>query len=114
MKIKLVGKHCFALLKNLETLAGSQAKLLDGVSARGQLCCKDAQHADHGHAAIVELLGPHLGSVQPVYLQAKDVAKVARFLLWVIRPYLLQESTSGNECDEAHDAFTCDHCAEGT
>eukprot|EP00413_Alexandrium_margalefii_P011887 CAMPEP_0204533214 /NCGR_PEP_ID=MMETSP0661-20131031/12160_1 /ASSEMBLY_ACC=CAM_ASM_000606 /TAXON_ID=109239 /ORGANISM="Alexandrium margalefi, Strain AMGDE01CS-322" /LENGTH=78 /DNA_ID=CAMNT_0051539537 /DNA_START=139 /DNA_END=372 /DNA_ORIENTATION=- len=45
----------------------SEAKLLNGILAGSKLCRTDAQDADHGHAAIADLLGPHLIGV---HLQA--------------------------------------------
>merc|ERR1712039_966228 len=62
---------------------GLQTKLLNGVLARRQLRGEDAQHADHGHAAVVELLAPHLWRV---HLQAHGVAKVARLILRGLPP----------------------------
>merc|ERR1711948_218130 len=87
-----------------------QTELLNGVLARRQLRGEDAQHADHGHAAVVELLAPHLWRV---HLQAQGVAKVARLILQGLPPRQLQEPAGNEDRDEANHTLTRVHRAKG-
>merc|ERR1719413_169255 len=100
MKIKFVLKRHRKTSTNAHLIdQRSKTELLDGVLARRQLRGPDAQHADHGHAAVAQLLLPHLWRV---HLHAKGVAKVARLLLGSLPPGQLQEPAGNEERDEAH------------
>mmetsp|Transcript_27468 Transcript_27468/g.85740 ORF Transcript_27468/g.85740 Transcript_27468/m.85740 type:complete len:326 (+) Transcript_27468:100-1077(+) len=56
---------------------GLDAELLHGVEARGQLRDELARDCEHGHAAVVQLLAPHLLGV---LVEAEGVAVAARLV----------------------------------
>merc|ERR550514_1767027 len=75
----------------------SEAELLDGILARRRLGRQDARNADHGEAAVADLLLPGL---LVVHADAEGVAEVAR-LATVVHPEGLQDAAPGDDRDEA-------------
>merc|ERR1719254_154856 len=80
----------------------SESELLNGVLPRCKLRSKNAQDADHGKAAIADLLGPHLLGV---HLDSEWVAKVTGRLAILLPPSQLQDRNPEEEHREAKDAF---------
>eukprot|EP00408_Alexandrium_pacificum_P057369 CAMPEP_0171170674 /NCGR_PEP_ID=MMETSP0790-20130122/8831_1 /TAXON_ID=2925 /ORGANISM="Alexandrium catenella, Strain OF101" /LENGTH=229 /DNA_ID=CAMNT_0011635519 /DNA_START=122 /DNA_END=813 /DNA_ORIENTATION=- len=87
----------------------SEAKLLDRVLARRELGHEDAQHADHGEPAIVDLLAAHIGVV---HVDTERVAKVARAGAVLLAPRKLQDSRCEEQAEETKDALTGAECAQ--
>jgi len=88
-------------------------ELSQGVLASGQLSTEDAQHTDHGHAAVVDLLHPHILSV---LVDTKRVAEVARVLSWLLLPDLLEGTTEQEDDSQTtlYARFIATGCGEST
>jgi len=86
-----------------------EGQLLNGVLACSQLSCEDTKYADHGHAAVVDLLVAHLNIV---HVNTEGVAEVAWLLALLLSPCQLKDAADSKQDEHAEGCPPTGQCAK--